>query len=335
MSKEAKIEELKTALATALDFYKRDLEQRSEWGEITFTDAQNDLKRSKQMLDELNILPVDQLPEDVLTQIIGQVNAFTTAIGGIDSYTIKQANPEVQSKSLMTTLKAKADSMYKIITPHIPYLAYMRGDVASNIQKLSETLSQASNIVEKTKDDMDDKKEQVDQILSDVKAESAKVGVAGFTDEFNSESVKLNTEANKWLKYTSGFACTSLLFAIAGLAMSLCFPATDSTQVLQISISKLLIISILATATLWCGKVYKALKHQSSNQRHRALGLMSLKSLINAAHEPQVKDAVLLEVTKSIYGQTSTGYIQEKQADSNSGSVKVVEVVKNIVEASE
>jgi hypothetical protein len=94
--------------------------------------------------------------------------------------------------------------------------------------------------------------------------------------------------------------------------------------------SKVVILSILLTATLWCGRVYKALMHQSAMNRHRALSLQTFQAFTAAASDLQTKDAVLLEATRAIFAPCATGYVESGTASADSES-RVIEIVKSIV----
>jgi hypothetical protein len=84
----------------------------------------------------------------------------------------------------------------------------------------------------------------------------------------------------------------------------------------------------MLTGTLWCGKCYKALTHLVIVNRHRALGLRTLQAFANAAADAQTKDAVLLEATRSIFGNVPTGYVDVANVDSDH---KVVEIVRSVM----
>jgi len=91
---------------------------------------------------------------------------------------------------------------------------------------------------------------------------------------------------------------------------------------------KLAALVVLFTATLWCGRTYKALKHLSTVNRHRALSLQTFQAFSQAASNDVTKDAVLMEATRAIFGSTATGYLDSKGGAES--DLKIVEIAKTL-----
>ena len=70
MADTAKVTALNAALDKALELFKKDLIRRKEWGSITFEGAEPDLKRAQDILNYLKQLPTEDLPDNVISQII-------------------------------------------------------------------------------------------------------------------------------------------------------------------------------------------------------------------------------------------------------------------------
>lgn len=102
----------------------------------------------------------------------------------------------------------------------------------------------------------------------------------------------------------------------------------DQGQIFQKLSTKLVVLAVLLSATIWCGRNYKALKHLATVNRHRALSIQTLQAFSAAASDVQVKDAVLLEATRAVFGNVPTGYISDGGGD---GDLKIVEVARSIL----
>ena len=90
---------------------------------------------------------------------------------------------------------------------------------------------------------------------------------------------------------------------------------------------RIVILGLLFTGTIWCGRMYKTNKHQESINKHRANALQTFQAFVEATIDPAVRDAVLMETTRSIFTITPSGYLGEPDNRSETGS-KVVEVIK-------
>ena len=139
-----------------------------------------------------------------------------------------------------------------------------------------------------------------------------------FTKDFSDESEKNDAAATKWLIASIILAFFTLGTLIVFYRQSLVLPEkVDLAHILPVFGCRILIVSVLFTATLWCGRMYKAMRNQALQNRHRALGLKTFRAFADATSDPQTRDAVLRETTHSIFNSTPTGLI----ADSSSNDV--------------
>ena len=136
------------------------------------------------------------------------------------------------------------------------------------------------------------------------------------------EAGKLNTAAKKWLMATAALAVATIVFSL--FLWFFTEPTTDPWQAAQKFGARIAVLVVLFTATLWCGRNYKALMHQSTNNRHRALSLQTFQAFSASASDDATRDAVLLETTRSIFANTSTGYIESSTPQD--ASTKIIEV---------
>ena len=115
-------------------------------------------------------------------------------------------------------------------------------------------------------------------------------------------------------------------------------PEVNTGIIVQKFGSKVAVLGILIAATVWCGRNYKSLMHLATINKHRALSLQTFQAFSHAASDEQAKDAVLMETTRTIFGNNPTGYIDQKSESCDSKS-RIIEIarlspaVKNIDDA--
>lgn len=134
----------------------------------------------------------------------------------------------------------------------------------------------------------------------------------------------LESQAKIWLKATIILAATSLVFALYFL-----FSNPDVSSVanaIQFISSKILILFLLIMATLWCGNIYKATKHQAAANKFKGNSLKTFQAFVKATDDDSIRDAVLVETTRAIFNETTTGYLNYDS--STEKSTKVVEVIR-------
>lgn len=322
-SSQENIDELREDIDTSLKFQDRDIIRRGSWGTITFEAAEDDLERIFSVLSHLKLLPLDGLTDKALTQIIQSLKEVIKALNAINDFTIEQANPTQVRDQLVTQLGKSSDTFYEAATPWIPFLAYQKGDVAKNIEDLTQSVSNASQLISGAKNDITKKKSEIDEIITQAREASAAAGAAVFTKDFDQEATDQKTAAFRWLIATSVLAVLTLASAIVTWAVGLT-TNLDGFNLLQAFGGKIAILIVFFTATLWCGRVYRALMHQATLNRHRALGLQTFQAFSAAASDDASKDAVLLETTRAIFSLGSTGYL-DTQDQSNAQEIRLSE----------
>lgn len=304
-----------------------DLIYNSKWGSINFELAKPDLDKLFSMLNHLKLLPIDLIPNDVANNILNQGTPVLQTIEQIRKFTVEQPNPVDNRNSLTTSLKNQINEFYKITQIWIPYLAYQKGDVQKNIELLTQSVKLANKTLDEAKQDIQKKSKEIDEIITVAREASASVGVAHFTADFSKESEELETKASNWLRATAILGVITFVLAVSSILL-INIKDLSTTQLIQITTTKLLVLAILISATVWCGKIYKANKHLAIINKHRANSLKTFQAFMKAAENDYARDAVLLETTKAIFSLSPTGYLDNDSSQLDA-STKVIELIKN------
>ncbi len=298
------------------------------WGTINFEEAEPELEKAFSILNHLKLLPLEVLPDQAVNTMIQHGQPVYNTVASIKDFTIEQSDPVGQRNTLVSQLRPAVDTFYVNSHLWIPFLAYQKGDIQRNIQELNRTVTDSSKLLETAKGEVKKKQAEIDKIISAAREASATVGVGHFTVDFNTEADIQATTASTWLKTTAVMAFVTLVAAGASMFYH---PALETSQLIQLTSSKLIMLGLLFTATVWCGKLYKAAKHMEAVNKHRANALKTFQAFTNAANDAGMRDAVLMETTKSIFALTPSGYLDGDSGSHDSG-VKVVEVVKNVAQ---
>jgi len=304
-----------------------ELIKNKNWGSINFADAQDDLEKAYSILNHFKVLPIELLDNAVTQSIINRIQPVGNSIDSIANFTIEQADPVTQKTTLINQLKTNVNTLYKEAHIWIPFLAYQKGDVQKNIDELTRTISEAKESVENGKEEIKKKKDEIDKIISAAREAAASVGVAHFTADFLSEATELETSSGKWLYAT---IISASLTIIAAVVMLFLINGDDQNtfKIVQITTTKLVVLAVFLSATIWCGKIYKANKHLVIINKHRANSLKTFQAFMKAADNDQARDAVLLETTRAIFGITATGYLDSDAPSSDVGT-RIIELIKS------
>lgn len=331
MASEAILNELKKQIARITIFKVEDLINRpAKWGEVNFEPIRTHLERSLGIVSQLLVLPVELLPDPIIQNISACVEALARPVEALDKFSIQSGDVTSQRNSLVAQISGQADDLLLKAAAWLPYLAYQRGDVDRNIQNLTNSVKAAEGLVTEAKEKIAARGTEIEEIIIKAREASAKAGAAVFTKDFDDAAEAQEGGAKTWLGITGIAALVTL--AIAGCMWWWAEPGLDQGQLFQKLSTKLVILAVLLSATIWCGRNYKALKHLATINRHRASSIRTLQAFSAAASEVQTKDAVLLEATRAVFGNMPTGYIGDGGGD---GDLKIVEVVRSIMPRSD
>lgn len=308
------------------------LVRNPSWGTIDFDRAIPDLERVRHLVAPLTVMPLELLPENIAAQFAPALEPLRNIIERIRNFNLDVANPGSTRDNICANLPNHIDNAYPVITPHIPFLLYTRGDAKRNIDDLVRKVAEAGEILDAAQTDFTAKRGEVDAIVEATRQASAKAGVAHFTMDFSDAADQHKASSSWWLAATGILALLTAIVALFSLFIDLPHDATVPLVINRLS-SKLVLLGILLAATVWCGRLFKAAKHQESVNRHRANALKTFQAFVQAADpDSPIRDAILMETTRSIFTITPSGYLDTGDT-SIEGGTKVVEVVKNLTQA--
>jgi hypothetical protein len=331
MASNQEITEFKARLDLVLAFDKDRLISRPEWGEISLVEARPDFDRIFTVARHLQVLPIEQLPDNVIRQGQAALRGIADLFVRIDKFRIAtDPSPQQTRQNYLSQIQSQAEYLFTNTAQWIPFLAYQKGDVARNIEALRTALKDAEQFAADSRQKIEQRAKEIDEIITKAREASAAAGAAVFTQDFQRAADEMNATAGKWLR---GTAVTAVLTLLTALGMwHWTEPGLDQSQLFQKLSTKLVVLAVLFTATVWCGKNYRALKHLATINRHRALSIQTLQAFSAAASDVHTKDAVLLEASRAVFGNVPTGYVEGGSGDSD---VKVVELARNFLPTSD
>ena len=306
-----------------------DLTHNKDWGSINFDSAKFHFESIYEICNTFQNLPIEKLPLRIINEILEKTNSITELIRKIQEFKIDNdsRHPAEIRDEYLEEINIVSDEFYSC-SKHIPFLAYQNGEVQDNIKEIKKIISDLNALLQKVKNDTDKQAREIDKTVKATKDAAASVGVAHFSDDFKAEADDASKSSKYWLLATICLYSFLFVFAIY------CFffdtmVFTDTANIIQHVSSKVLIILILLVGAVWCGDQYKTLKHQQTENKFRYNGLRTFQAFVAATEDSNVRDAVLMETTKSIFRNNSTGYIKSDNYNNSDSGVKIVEVVKN------
>ena len=304
----------------------------ADWGTINFEAAKPDLELVFSLARHLSTLPIEIVPDGPAQAFATSLDAANKSIQLMRDFTLEgSANPTQRREGIVAQIKNNAENLLAATQGWIAFLAYQKGDVQRNIESLSTAVTTAKGLIDSANIEATRARKELDGIIAAAREASAIVGVAHFTSDFLGQATLLNEQAGTWLKWSGGLAIATGFVAVASFLVPI--PAGASNAVIiQFMTSKLVLLGVMLGATTWCGRNYRALKHQASVNTHRTNALKSFQAFVKATADEGTRNAVLLETTRSIFAIAPSGYLEGVDSSGDASS-KVLEIVKGVTGA--
>ena len=301
------------------------------WEMSTFEAEAGDIRLARSIAADLLSMPLRYLADEVamgITQLIPDVQEHLRQLYESELEDV----PAADRDRIAANLHSAVAGLHNATRHWIPYLKYRRGDFPQSIQELEAAVKNAIAQVNAAESYAEAKRTEVDKIVEAAREASASAGVAIFTSEFDNEAKALARSSKWWLLAVVALAGTTAVWAICSFDWPSTPESANSWITLRHMVAKASVIAVLFAGTVWCGRIYRALRHQRSINRHRALSLKTFQAFVEATDDPVTRDAVLTAATKSIFANVPTGFVEER-ATGQDTSVNVLEVGKSASKA--
>ena len=320
----------------ALGYQRKDMVSReNDWGPYNFKDVEEDLNLVFTLFKSLMDHPLEPLPNSVIDSMDSLLNEFINALKNIDEFNLQYRDNRDMSRhrdQLARAARDRAHDLYTHVAIWLPFLAHQDAGIVQQIKESEKEanaiLTAAETFTKQKTIEINEKKEEIDSIMTVVREQAIAAGTGVFTVDFKDEADKLTSNGKKWLIATGVFAIFTFVAATVFAFYFQPQADVDTGGMLQRVGSKIVLLGILFGTTIWCGRIYRSQMHQAATNKHRALSIQTVQAFHRSAADTTVKDAVVLEAARAIYANVPIGLVDDGQQDQSS---RIIEVTKAIV----
>ncbi|HKQ48684.1 MAG TPA: hypothetical protein VJZ71_11495 [Phycisphaerae bacterium] len=105
--------------------------------------------------------------------------------------------------------------------------------------------------------------------------------------------------------------------------------AIGASRVAHMLVSKIVILSVLYLSVFWALRNHRAHRHLAVVNRHRANALSTFKTFVEGSDKQEIRDAVLLEATRCVFGQAVSGYLGPEE---NTPSPPLIDSMRSVIQ---
>ena len=294
-----------------LKFEDKNLVRRPEWGYITFESVESKIKQALDIARKLSELDLRYIPDIDADKIVRSCNKVGGLLAFINLFDVTEYdNPDETRDKHCKDMVSSVEELTRNTKHWITYLPFQRGDMESQLEKLREFESQSQDLLNKITSDAKTRQDQVEEILSSIREAAAEAGIGAFNTEFINEDESIRKRAIYWLVLTVVLAISCLV--VVGWSVMVRADIQNEWTLINMQMTKWSVLVVLGLSTFWCGRMYRALMHQSTINRQKAIGLQTFQAFTKAATDASTKDAVLLATTNFKFGSHPTGMLDQR-----------------------
>ena len=300
--------------------------------ELSFEAGLPVFQRTLGLFKDLSECNLDNAPYEVLTSLNKLVKQAFSQFEQIQNFSVQQhpENPASHRDQLINQLRDQWNAYYIAITPHISYSIRRGTDFEALEREARGTLSL-------TKELANDLRTEKDKILADMQGALEKVreaateaGVAQHAIHFKDEAESHRKQSYWWLGAAVVFGAVTIGYALYSLGPQLHDIALNAPtgRLIQLALSRVIVISILSFGLIWCARNYAASRHNSVINKHRQNALSTFETFVKATSDIQTKDSVLIQATQSIFAPQPSGYLKRDREPQHSS--QIIEVIRSL-----
>lgn len=315
------LEQTKASLIRMQQFDPKQLPRVKDLGtKMNFEDV---VEPSTRLCALYRQLPVDALQwfsETMLDKVRDQANADFNRFEEILGFEVTVHDAPHARKRLINQVRTAYDtafeSLYELIAYGVSRVTDI-GDVENKARAMLQTVGDETKRLERQ---MQQRAEEADRVLADIRKVAAEQGVSQEASYFKSESETHATAANAWLTTTVVMTIVLAIMAACTLVMHKWVWLTPTTtyEAIQLAIGKVLLLGAVGSFAVVAARNYAANRHNAIVNKHRQNALLTYRSLVDAAGDEANRDIILQYAAHAIYFDQPTGFAKTDTSDGRS-----------------
>lgn len=257
---------------------------------------------------ELRLVPIGALVDAI--GVCSTAQGFLKEMRGFDRAAFSdEGRAALHRGQLHTRAQAYLREAPRALAPAIAFGA--AAQVARTPDRMRAELAELREQLEVAVNTANTRALRLTELAATAEDKFQKKAMADEARHFNDEAEVHEHSAKRWLLAMGGLGAVIVLLAAVNVVVlyrGAPAPGENAARVAQLLTAKVLLGSVLVAATVWCGRVYRALRHNVVVNRYRARALNSFDTLVQTTDDPAVRHAVLLQATQSIFAPQHSGF---------------------------
>jgi ElaB/YqjD/DUF883 family membrane-anchored ribosome-binding protein len=312
---------------------------RRELGQLGFGSELAEFTTMQAFMRRIATCSWNGVPAQIIQEVASKLGELNNPILRIKAFTVIRTGVDLvtERQRIVLDFLSKWQNVYSTIAPHLCYaeitdnqanqnkdalakaVAQAEADIKALARSVQEIMSRPTEEVEKRAQSAmadaeraekatEEALNRINTMAKDVEKLAQQSGVTEQTMHFKKLADNYRTGAILWLLVSIG-AGVGLYEYVNGLNLDL--PTNAGAALLAATVlPRLVIITLLSTALIFCIRNFSALFHNVIVNRHRQTALTTFKTFVNSTDDPSTRNAVLVQSTQAIFTPQPSGYLK-------------------------
>jgi hypothetical protein len=307
--------------------------QSQALGLLNFKDIVPQLVGLEILLGKLANADLSSVPLKLVLDLNQRLQTIEKICRRIETFDIRQNNAVAERDALQSQIGDQYAELFSRVMPIVGFGAAVKEDLEAVQASLANQVDAVVTSVLKrqgaTLDGIVAASKQSHEILDAMRTASAKVGISVHSRVFEEQAKEHKWQATMWALATLVAAFVTVAWGAAAVWWLSPAPTATAAVIVQETLGKFIIFSGLSYALLWSARNYSANRHNYVLNKHKENSLRTFETFAKAADsDPDIKSAILLQATTSIFAAQATGYTT-KEPDVDQPS-KIIEIMRSV-----
>ena len=270
---------------------------REKIRESSYRDAAPYAERILRLLELVNSVPLEELPNDRLVELIGHLDTLNNELSRLVNH--KSGD---HGQNFRTLLAVAWETFFRNAIPDVVTAKVLGGvdSVDTTIEKI-KTIEQTAL----------DSSKQLKAILDDAITAAGKLGVSNQSSHFAGVAKTNQRVSWVWAGVIGIAVLASFFYALWLLPIQFedIKDPISNAKLSQMVLNKVLVVSILFFTIGWSARNYSAARHNFVTNQHRQKALSTFQTLVDGVdNDLQARNAILVYACQAIFMPTPSGY---------------------------
>ncbi|MFB3430913.1 MAG: hypothetical protein ABL309_08330 [Phycisphaerales bacterium] len=299
---------------------------------INFEDIVPRLENIIKLFMDLQGRSISRLSASQLDKIQKAANEADKYFNEIRSFKIESQDPSNTARQIKSRVDAVYSSIFDSLVTPLAFTATQATDYQSLERQAEGLITRIKNSAKVFEDEISENSRLAKEALAAIQDQAAKAGVSQNAQYFAQQATTHSESASKWR--TAAIWCTLGTFALAGASVASAYlytPPSIATAI-QLTVAKIVVISVALFALIWCTKNYKSERHNQIVNKHRQNALSTFESFVSSTDNDAIKESILLAASNTAFHAVYTGFEDAPVSDGGyTGMLQSGETISRIL----